>query len=68
MLSYDRSATVAQIVTANAVAARVFQKHGIDYCCHGNVTVPARVRRAPARPGGALRRAGRAHPERRRGR
>jgi regulator of cell morphogenesis and NO signaling len=36
----DRSATVAQIVTEHAVAARVFQKHGIDYCCHGNVTVP----------------------------
>ena len=40
MLSYDRTATVAQIVTAHAVAARVFQKHGIDYCCHGNVTIP----------------------------
>ncbi len=36
----DRSATVAQIVTEHAIAARVFQKHGIDYCCHGNVTVP----------------------------
>jgi regulator of cell morphogenesis and NO signaling len=41
MLSYDRTATVAQIVTAHAVAARVFQQHGIDYCCHGNVTVPS---------------------------
>jgi regulator of cell morphogenesis and NO signaling len=37
----DRSATVAQIVTEHAIAARVFQKHGIDYCCRGNVTVPA---------------------------
>lgn len=40
MLQYDRSATVAQIVTAHAAAARVFQKHGIDFCCHGNVSVP----------------------------
>jgi regulator of cell morphogenesis and NO signaling len=35
----DHSATVARIVTEYAVAARVFQKYGIDYCCHGNVTV-----------------------------
>jgi regulator of cell morphogenesis and NO signaling len=40
MTSLDRSATVAQIVTEHTVAARVFQRHGIDYCCHGNVTVP----------------------------
>ncbi|WP_242340238.1 MULTISPECIES: iron-sulfur cluster repair di-iron protein [Anaeromyxobacter] len=36
----DRSATVAQIVADHAVAARVFQKHQIDFCCHGNVTLP----------------------------
>jgi regulator of cell morphogenesis and NO signaling len=36
----DRNATVAQIVTRHAVAARVFQKHGIDFCCRGDVTVP----------------------------
>jgi regulator of cell morphogenesis and NO signaling len=41
MHQLDRSATVAQIVTEHATAARVFQKHGIDYCCRGNVTVPA---------------------------
>ncbi len=41
MLSYDRTASVAQIVTSHAVAARVFQKHGIDYCCHGDVSVPS---------------------------
>ncbi|HET7754678.1 MAG TPA: iron-sulfur cluster repair di-iron protein [Anaeromyxobacteraceae bacterium] len=35
----DRTATIARIVTEHAEAARVFQKHGIDYCCHGNVTV-----------------------------
>jgi regulator of cell morphogenesis and NO signaling len=40
MTNVDRSATVAQIVTHHAVAARVFQRHGIDYCCHGNVSVP----------------------------
>jgi regulator of cell morphogenesis and NO signaling len=40
MTNFDHSATLARIVTNNAVAARVFQQHGIDYCCHGNVTVP----------------------------
>ncbi len=44
MPSFDRSATVAQIVTENFVAGRVFQKHRIDYCCHGNVTVPEACR------------------------
>lgn len=37
----DRTATVAQIVLDHAVAARVFQRHRIDFCCHGDVTVPA---------------------------
>jgi regulator of cell morphogenesis and NO signaling len=36
----NHGATVARIVTERPAAARVFQKHGIDYCCHGNVTVP----------------------------
>lgn len=36
----DRNATVAQIVLEHAVAARVFQKHRIDFCCRGNVSVP----------------------------
>jgi len=45
MLHYDRSATVAQIVTEHPAAARVFQKHGIDYCCHGNVSVPEACKR-----------------------
>ncbi len=27
--------TVADIVIANPSAARVFERHGIDYCCHG---------------------------------
>jgi len=40
----DHSATVARIVTEHAVTARIFQKHGIDYCCHGNVTVPEACR------------------------
>ena len=40
MHQLDRSSTVAQIVTEHAASARVFQKHGIDYCCRGNVTVP----------------------------
>ena len=41
MTHLDRSATVARIVAEHPAAARIFQKHGIDYCCHGNVTVPA---------------------------
>jgi len=36
----DHRSTVARIVTEYAIAARVFQKHGVDYCCHGDVTVP----------------------------
>jgi regulator of cell morphogenesis and NO signaling len=36
----DRTATIAQIVVHHPLAARVFQKHGIDYCCRGNVSVP----------------------------
>jgi regulator of cell morphogenesis and NO signaling len=40
MPQLDRSASIAQIVTENSVTARVFQKYGIDYCCHGNVSVP----------------------------
>jgi regulator of cell morphogenesis and NO signaling len=35
----DRAAIVAQIVTDHPATARVFQKHGIDYCCHGNVSL-----------------------------
>jgi regulator of cell morphogenesis and NO signaling len=40
MPNLDRNATIARIVTDHPAAARVFQKHGIDYCCHGNVSVP----------------------------
>ncbi len=39
MHSIDRSATLARIVTDHPAAARVFQRHGLDYCCHGNVSV-----------------------------
>jgi regulator of cell morphogenesis and NO signaling len=38
--TFDRTATIAQIVLQHPVAARVFQKHKLDYCCRGNVTVP----------------------------
>jgi regulator of cell morphogenesis and NO signaling len=39
MTRLDQSTTVARIVTEHPVAARIFQRHGIDYCCHGNVTL-----------------------------
>ena len=38
-MNLDPSATVARIVTEHPPAARVFQKHGIDYCCHGDVSL-----------------------------
>lgn len=41
MPTLDRTATVAQLVVDHPVAARVFQRHGIDYCCRGGVPVPA---------------------------
>lgn len=44
MASLDRSATVAQLVTDHLAAARVFQKHQIDFCCRGDVTVPEACR------------------------
>jgi regulator of cell morphogenesis and NO signaling len=44
MSSLDRTATVARIVADSYVAARVFQKHRIDFCCHGDVTVPEACR------------------------
>jgi regulator of cell morphogenesis and NO signaling len=44
MHQLDRNSTVAQIVTEHSAAARVFQRHGIDYCCHGNVSVPEACR------------------------
>jgi regulator of cell morphogenesis and NO signaling len=39
MDTLDRSTTLARIVTEHPAAARVFQRHGMDYCCHGHVTV-----------------------------
>ena len=50
MPQLDRSATVAQIVTQHAVAARVFKKHRIDFCCGGDVTVPEACRNRPVDP------------------
>ncbi len=50
MPSLNRSATVAQIVTEHFVAARVFQKHQIDFCCHGDVTVAEACRGRPLDP------------------
>ncbi len=37
--SFHPSSTVAQIVAEHPAVARVFQRHRIDFCCHGDVTV-----------------------------
>jgi regulator of cell morphogenesis and NO signaling len=50
MPQLDRSATVAEIVTQHAIAARVFQKHRIDFCCGGDVTVPEACIGRPVEP------------------
>jgi regulator of cell morphogenesis and NO signaling len=47
MHTLDRSATLAQLVTEHPAAARIFQKHGMDYCCHGNVSVAEACLRVP---------------------
>jgi regulator of cell morphogenesis and NO signaling len=39
MTSIDRTATVAQIVAEHPSAAAVFEKHHMDYCCHGDVAL-----------------------------
>jgi regulator of cell morphogenesis and NO signaling len=46
MHALDRTATLAQFVTQNPATARVFQKRGMDYCCHGDVSVAEACRRA----------------------
>jgi regulator of cell morphogenesis and NO signaling len=50
MTQLDRSATVAQIVSDHAVAARVFQRLQIDFCCHGDVTVTEACEGRPLDP------------------
>jgi regulator of cell morphogenesis and NO signaling len=50
MPAIDHSATVAQIVSAHAATARVFQRLQIDYCCQGNVTVPEACASRPLDP------------------
>lgn len=39
MTSLNRTATVAEIVAQHSATARIFQKHRIDFCCRGDVTV-----------------------------
>lgn len=50
MPELDKESTVARIVAENPSLARVFQKHGIDYCCHGDVTVPEACQEARLDP------------------
>lgn len=46
----DRNATVAEIVAEHSSTARIFQKHQIDFCCHGDVTVAEACRGRPIDP------------------
>ena len=39
MQTLDRTATIARIVLDHPNCARVFRRHGIDFCCHGELTV-----------------------------
>ena len=50
MLTLDRTATLARIVTEHPAASRVFQRRGMDYCCHGDVSVPVACRSASLDP------------------
>jgi regulator of cell morphogenesis and NO signaling len=40
MPTVARDVTVAEIVANHPETARVFQRHGIDFCCRGGVSVP----------------------------
>jgi len=35
--SFDPRQTLAELATRHAGASRVFQRHGLDFCCHGHV-------------------------------
>lgn len=37
--TFDPRATLADFATRHAGASRVFQRHGLDFCCHGHVTL-----------------------------
>jgi regulator of cell morphogenesis and NO signaling len=40
-MTIDRNASLAQIVLAHPATARIFQRHGLDYCCRGDVALGA---------------------------
>ncbi len=50
MQTLDHETTLARIVTEHPAAARVFQRHGMDYCCHGNATLTEACREASLDP------------------
>jgi regulator of cell morphogenesis and NO signaling len=37
----DKEQTLGQLATASSTAARVFHRHGLDYCCGGNRSLAA---------------------------
>jgi regulator of cell morphogenesis and NO signaling len=51
MITSDDSETVADIVLAHPGCAAVFMKHGIDFCCAGDVTVEAACQARELDPG-----------------
>lgn len=40
----DRNQTVASVVLDHSECAEVFQRHRIDYCCHGDTSIEASAR------------------------
>ena len=36
---FDPRQTLAELATRHAGASRVFQRHGLDFCCHGHVAM-----------------------------
>lgn len=48
------SKTVAEIVLDHPETARIFQKHRIDYCCRGNVTIAEACAGRPSSPNEVL--------------
>jgi regulator of cell morphogenesis and NO signaling len=49
-LNDSDNTTLATLVATNPAAARVFEQHGLDYCCHGQRTLAESCRDAGLEP------------------